>query len=91
MRHRLCRLCPLVRRCVLGPKTFLRGCPGVEEPHTGTRLPLTTITVCVVTSNALMRLRLERELKPRDLEPRGPEVPIHNDLASSWVDKSKVD
>jgi len=71
------------------PKAFLCGCAGVKEPHTGTRPPLATITVGAVPSKALTGLGLERELKPSHLEPRGPEVPVHEDLASSWVDKSR--
>lgn len=69
----------------LGHGSRGEGCAGVEEPHTGTRLPLATITVCVFSSNPLTGLGLERELNPGDLESTGPEVAVYNDLASSWV------
>lgn len=35
---------------------FFRGCTGVAEPHTGTRLALAAVTVCVLTSKALTGL-----------------------------------
>lgn len=73
----------------LGHGSGGKGCSGVEEPHTDTRLPLATITVCVVTSKPLTGLGLERELNPGNLEPRGPEVAVHNDLASLWVARAR--